>query len=234
MQVGSKEEIKMFTNFMMDHRPTVKNFHELAKLYNVKSNGKTIFPKLPSMVKAYYKRWDQNQKIKAAAKEVGGNVKSLLGMLWKFSTNMSDVHDEETVGMALSETVQKINQEINDDGLIDESNGINSEVIDFNPSISQIIESERSNPPIQAPTQCHYITTGNGSRKHVEAISRRCAWYPDCQSSVTECNSCRKDLCMNYEKLMNAVDPELNIARKRQMKNKCQSIAIHTQRPDCT
>ena len=59
------------------------------------------------MVKAYYKRWDQNQKIRAATKEICLNAKSLLVKLQKLSNNKSDVHDEETTAKASIERVAK-------------------------------------------------------------------------------------------------------------------------------
>ena len=62
LPIATKEEIKIFTAFMLTHpKPTDSNFRDLAKLYKEKADGITIFPKLPSMVKSYYIRWKKSR-----------------------------------------------------------------------------------------------------------------------------------------------------------------------------
>ena len=55
---------------MKNNGPTDLTFRKMAKIFCKESNGTTIFPKLPSMLKTYYKRWEQNHKIKVAEKTV--------------------------------------------------------------------------------------------------------------------------------------------------------------------
>ena len=42
---------------------TQKNWQQLASLYKAKANYKTVFPKLPSMVKLYYSKWQVSQEL---------------------------------------------------------------------------------------------------------------------------------------------------------------------------
>ena len=117
MHIGTKEDIKIFTDFMKDHAPAAANFKKLAKVYRQQSNGTTIFPKLPSMLKSYFKRWERNQKIRVAETTVGQHVKDLLRRLWKSSTNVSDVYNHDTA-------IQAIDASNNDDNSSQDKNGV--------------------------------------------------------------------------------------------------------------
>ena len=69
---------------MLSHpNSTDSNFKALAKLFKEKADGKTIFPKLPSMVKHYYNRWKTNNEIKASRDNVRSEANDLHEKLFK-------------------------------------------------------------------------------------------------------------------------------------------------------
>ena len=94
LEVGTKEEFKIFTAYMVNHpKPSGKHFWELAKNFFAKSDGNKIFPQLPSMLKAYYKKWKKNQQIRSAEVSYGDPVHHLLAKLSGVKTTYSDTYE---------------------------------------------------------------------------------------------------------------------------------------------
>ena len=57
LHIATIEEKKIFNEYMKNNRGrTQKNWQQLATLYKAKANYKTVFPKLPSMVKLHYSK----------------------------------------------------------------------------------------------------------------------------------------------------------------------------------
>ena len=72
-------EKKIFNDFMETHpNPSTKDWIELAKLFKEKTDYINIFPKLPSMLRTYYKRWRDSQSIVLAEMQVKGKYSDLL------------------------------------------------------------------------------------------------------------------------------------------------------------
>lgn len=89
LHIGSREAINIFTNFMMQRpKATMKDFEELARIFKTKADGIRIFPKLPTMLKSYFKTWERNAGIKSTEKSMDSEVNALLKDL--FSTRISD------------------------------------------------------------------------------------------------------------------------------------------------
>jgi hypothetical protein len=62
---STKEEFKLFNELMMENpEPNAKRYHTMAVIFGQWADGITIFPKLPSMLKAHMDRWKCNQLIK--------------------------------------------------------------------------------------------------------------------------------------------------------------------------
>ena len=66
---------------------SAKSFDSLAKLFKEKADGKHIFPKLPTMLKSYYKTWEKNSGIKSTEQALDLSVNALLTEL--FNTRIS-------------------------------------------------------------------------------------------------------------------------------------------------
>ena len=77
--VRHPKEMKIFNDFMETHpNPSSKDWIELAKLFKQKTDYIHVFPKLPSMLRTYYKRWQDSQKIVLAEMQVKGQYDALL------------------------------------------------------------------------------------------------------------------------------------------------------------
>ena len=88
LHVGSQKDIQIFREFMTEH-PTAsaKTFDTLARLFKEKSDGKDVFPKLPTMLKSYYKTWEKNAGIRNTEQSLDPSVQDLLSSL--FNTRIS-------------------------------------------------------------------------------------------------------------------------------------------------
>ena len=89
LHVGSQKDIQIFREFMTEH-PTAsaKTFDTLARLFKEKSDGKDVFPKLPTMLKSYYKTWEKNADIRNTPEQsLDPSVQDLLSS--SFNTRIS-------------------------------------------------------------------------------------------------------------------------------------------------
>lgn len=64
LHVATKEEKRIFNEFLKScPKPTTKSWEQLAALYKTKADYKTVFPKLPSMLRTHYTKWKLNQEL---------------------------------------------------------------------------------------------------------------------------------------------------------------------------
>jgi len=79
MPISHLHEIKIFNDFIKENPSfTSNNISNLAIIFKEKSNGTTVFPKLPSLIKQYYKRWEANSLIQLAQNTMKTNLNELL------------------------------------------------------------------------------------------------------------------------------------------------------------
>ena len=75
LHVGSQQEIQIFREFATEHpNASAKTFDTLAQLFKYKSDGKDIFPKLPTMLKSYNKTWEKNADIRNTEQSLNPSV----------------------------------------------------------------------------------------------------------------------------------------------------------------
>jgi hypothetical protein len=75
---STKEELKLFNELMKENpEPNAKRYHAMAIIFKQRADGITIFPKLPSMLKAHTDRWKCNQLIKQNQMIMKDNFKQL-------------------------------------------------------------------------------------------------------------------------------------------------------------
>lgn len=80
--VQGKDECKMFSTFMLSNPAlTDTAVSTLCKWYLEKSDGKTIFPKTPSMIKSYYRQWQHNQLIRKVVAETKSAINRTINQL---------------------------------------------------------------------------------------------------------------------------------------------------------
>jgi hypothetical protein len=82
LPIVSQQEIALYNNLLQKKpNPTERDYREYAKEYLKHADGINMFPKLPSMLKHYYKQWQKNQQVKAAKLAIGGTYFELLRSL---------------------------------------------------------------------------------------------------------------------------------------------------------
>ena len=193
LHVSSIEEIKLFTKFMTDKQPTTKTYNELAEKYLEHADGIVIFPKLPSMLKSYFTKWERNQQIKAATMSITSNTKQLLQKLWNDATCIHDHHTDIT---------------------INQSNQV--EEAAFN-NFTDNNEERRHVPPPKAPQQQTYIIGLTRDERIDNKKKRRCAWYPSCQDEARNCGGFHYISCIRHQHYLRTIGIEANEEKKRNL-----------------
>jgi hypothetical protein len=62
--VDHQKEKQLFNDFLKENpKQTAKRWRGLAKLFKEKTDCTHIFPKLPTMLKLYYRQWRDSQLI---------------------------------------------------------------------------------------------------------------------------------------------------------------------------
>ena len=95
---------------MATNKATQGNCIKLAKLYKMSADGINIFPKLPTMLKSYYNRWEMNQKIKAVEESISNDTRELLQNLWKSSSSGSDNLNPEWASFVMGKHGKNLKQ----------------------------------------------------------------------------------------------------------------------------
>ena len=82
LPLAHKDEFKIFRHFIARNpKVTRSTLHNLAKEFKAKSNGQTVFPKLPCMLKVYCIKWKQNELIRQLKKKVRRPLNFALDLL---------------------------------------------------------------------------------------------------------------------------------------------------------
>jgi len=82
LPLSTRQEYSIYNDHLKSHpQPAKKNWDELAQIFKNSVNGKTIFPKLPSMLKSYYDKWSKNQEIKIIGMQIRGGYNKILSKL---------------------------------------------------------------------------------------------------------------------------------------------------------
>ena len=180
LHVGSQKEIQIFQEFMTEHpNASAKTFDALAQLFKDKSDGKDIFPKLPTMLKSYYKTWEKNADIRNTEQSLNPSVQDLLLSLFntRISSNTGELlpptqimlqqkdSDINVPHIEMNQFKNEEQHEQSDDDNDDNSDGYNDVSEDTNtpvipPRISLYV------PPMQAPVQQSYIPVHTPPREY--------------------------------------------------------------------
>jgi hypothetical protein len=83
LDMGHPNEMKIFHDFMKEHAGKLsgKNLKFLSAIYKRKSDYKTIFPKLPSMLRRHYQTWKDSQEVVLAKESMKAPYYTLLRKL---------------------------------------------------------------------------------------------------------------------------------------------------------
>ena len=78
LPLSTPAEFSMLKEFCSQHpQPTTEDITNLCKHFLAKSNGMTIFPKLPSLIRPGIKRWEINETIRLLGLETEEGFRSL-------------------------------------------------------------------------------------------------------------------------------------------------------------
>jgi hypothetical protein len=210
LPIGSKEEVKIYNEFVKNKKPTPTNLEKLCEIFKEKSDGINIFPKIPSVLKSYKSTWEKNNEIRTKERKLGPEVKALLRRFFFSSTQPS-------VAQNLSIST----------GYEDDSGTVDTEIEKLCAHPPQIEDEHETNnisrpivqvPPPQAPTQTTYV----------QAVPKlkRCAAWPwctemDCGETKFQCEKFGASLRNNpglANQLKNQRDVKLRKERREKAK----------------
>lgn len=202
---SSRDELKLFNDFMISKKPTVANFTQLAEEFRRKANGETIFYKLPSMLKSYYKNWEKNHEIKTSERALRGGARALLRNFFITTTNSSEMYpslrlreptsNQCSGASTADEELNNFRNTLMDVSINGEQSTLGDEVGDN--SCEEGMEETEDNeaaveedaatsgvfvPALSAPMQCNYIAPPK-----IPMRKRKCVAFPHCQRSVDVC-----------------------------------------------
>ena len=186
LHIGSRHEIRIFNDFMKEHKPTEANFKKLAEIYKNAANGKDVFYKLPNMLKSYSKTWGKNSELRSKEKGLNRDVNILLGEL--FSARISDDISKVPPTVKAAHTLIE-------ETILEDNNGSNS---------------DDRNDDEEFPTMFVGAVEEQGNYVHssinvapIALNDRRCAWFPACQKPQRECGGYRKNICIDFKDKIN-------------------------------
>jgi hypothetical protein len=158
----------------------MRRFEELGKRFKEKTDGITVFPKIVSQLKHYYKRWRTNNAIGLVHDSIRlpyqlflkslAKLPELTGNLLTFRQSATKELAEELANLEKDNSQQEL-------------------------AIPADMNHPHSVPPALAATQSHYVPTAAtrkpwGARKNANV----CYYYPYCKS--LECGGCKDGMQM--------------------------------------
>lgn len=114
IHLATKEEWKIFKEFIRSKKQLGDTeWVELAKIFKERTNCTDIFPKLPSMLKSVYKKYQDNLKIKELEQEIGQDyvvLQNLLGTPVERSAGGFGIQRQMDIATELPERLPTNNQ----------------------------------------------------------------------------------------------------------------------------
>ena len=169
---SGKQEMQIINDFYQQNpNATDRHFQALAKEFLKKSDGKVIFPKLPSMLKADFRRWKKTSNVRMATYDLNSSGYNTL--LRRLATRRSAAgtllqFDDSQVSSVPEDPMLRIN-------------------------VASLQAMQYVPPPV-APLQKRHIPVRPSSG--VAGRVRRCAWYPICNAMTDMCGGFYRESCM--------------------------------------
>jgi hypothetical protein len=169
LHIAHPAERKIWRDFLKTTpNPSWRDWCALAKIFKEKTDCKTVFPKLPGMLRVYYKRWKASQLIVQLEGEMKGPYQSLLQELAIPADGASAavLHQEATL------------HELNEDRY-------HAMDIDGAPKDPLPV------PPAVAPQQTEFVLSAGGIKN-----DRKCSNWPACAKMASECRGFKPKDCI--------------------------------------
>ena len=208
--IQSPEERKIFNDFLEKHagEPKSKQFEQLASIYLEATDCKSIFPKLPSMLRSYYQRWADTRLVIASQEAMKSTYSCLLNELARPATKKLSTID--TGGSKQADIAVGI-----------APMAAAASALSKTTEGSKQVAAELPVPPIVAPSQRKFVPM-----ESTNGPQRRCVFYPFCDRYVSQCGGQRKTSCsrVNSGIIQRPDDKEL---KKRKMEIRTQERRDH-------
>jgi hypothetical protein len=170
LHLEGPHEKKIFNEFVKAHpKPTTQHWKELAARFLLLTNCKTIFPKLPSMLKSYYNRWKDSQLIVMAEEEMKSDYHALLMELAKPGRGSASKAIEQQLSAQ---------REL-------------AEGTELEATLQAAPENVLPVPPLAAPGQVSFVHLASSQKR-----DRRCCYFPCCSMMVSKCNGYKRGMCI--------------------------------------
>ena len=182
LPISSSTEKKIFNELVaLNPGPSARDFREWATIFLSKSDGKSIFPKLPCMLKCHYNKWKQNSLIILAETSMKDSYATILNDL---ACVMVSANDDINNGSPA------------DEGYIDVSNSI--EEVDNSPQtdVDSFTDVANDNPlnvgPLNTLIGTGYVTSNS---RHEAQRKKLCFYHPFCTFMANVCGGHSRGRC---------------------------------------
>ena len=229
LDVSTAKEIQIFNNFMkdLDQPFNSHSIHQLAKHFKERADYKQVFPKLPTMLKRYYKKWKMTQEIKMVKDEMRQPYYDLLRRLAgrRDPTQAQQFQKKEAEITMTQESTDGLRNPVIGEGLVPGGPGALSVGVSLNEMVARALAESSSPgsqqiqsaiqtghdkgtlppnplpvPPVPAPEQKEFVTKvgENTGRKPC-----RCSGFPwGCPKLKRDCTNGPPNTCQHVKSLV--------------------------------
>lgn len=172
---AGKIELKMINDaFISNPKQNDASLKEICAMFQEKTDGKDVFPKLLCQMKVQFKQWEKTSLVKRVIKQMN---------LGGYTTLLRDLASRQTAEGSLVRFEDSQVNAIPDNPLL--------RIDDAEP-----LQFHQYVPPLVAPLQRFPIPLPSGTTPTVQQV-RKCYYYPACTCTVDVCgginqNSCRQ------------------------------------------
>jgi len=186
-------EFAIIKKFCADHpQPKQNDYKKLCKIFKLKSNGTTIFPKLLPMCKPFVKKWKVNQLREALELKAGESYINIINNLK--SDTISIPPPMNTRPQVLTVHQQHRQNQQRQTQSVAASATTNAPTTNYNGMLPQL--GRTFVPPINAPAQEAAVLVPTITASQTKGGN--CAFWPICQDDRTTCGGVRPELCKTY------------------------------------
>ena len=178
----TKEEFHIIRDFCKNHpNPTRADINTLCKTFKAKSDGNTIFPKLPPMINPAIKRWKINQEIRLLKLKAGTSYDDFLQKMKKETVSLpSPTRKRKAVKKGKQHQQSYLEAQ--------------SMEIDNDANVARLPPVHV--PPLNAPTQHETVPPSLAPAGTITI--QRCVFWPICDSDARICGGISEDTCRVY------------------------------------
>jgi len=186
-------EFAIIKKFCADHpQPKQNDYKKLCKIFKLKSNGTTIFPKLLPMCKPFVKKWKVNQLREALELKAGESYINIINNLKSDTISIPPPMNTRPQVLTVHQQHRQ-NQQWQTQSVAALAT-TNAPTTNYNGMLPQL--GRTFVPPINAPAQEAAVLVPTITASQTKGGN--CAFWPICQDDRTTCGGVRPELCKTY------------------------------------